>query len=103
LSSRQLTRLILAGLVLGIVLEELERFGCSNRVASFVLPMGYSLPKFHLPQAGVLLLLGADHFLDMGRTGINVVGNSIAAALVSRWEGELHQGQATCTRSAQTP
>ena len=22
--------------------EELERFGCSNRVASFVLPMGYS-------------------------------------------------------------
>jgi Na+/H+-dicarboxylate symporter len=37
----------------------------------------------------VLLLLGADHFLDMGRTGINVVGNSIAAALVSKWEGEL--------------
>jgi Na+/H+-dicarboxylate symporter len=128
-------------------LEELERFGCSNRVASFVLPMGYSfnlagsmmycgfavlfiaqvygiglslgqqallvvvlmltskgiagvpraslvvvaatLPQFHLPQAGVLLLLGADHFLDMGRTAINVVGNSIAAALVSKWEGEL--------------
>jgi Na+/H+-dicarboxylate symporter len=140
-------------------LEELERFGCSNRVASFVLPMGYSfnltgsmlycsfatlfiaqvygielgfgqqalllavlmltskgiagvpraslvvvaatLPQFHLPQAGVLLLLGADHFLDMGRTGINVVGNSIAAALVSKWEGELHQGQAACTQSAQ--
>jgi Na+/H+-dicarboxylate symporter len=52
-----------------------------------------TLPQFHLPQAGVLLLLGADHFLDMGRTGINVVGNSIAAALVSKWEGELTAGQ----------
>ena len=51
------------------------------------------LPQFQLPQAGVLLLLGADHFLDMGRTGINVVGNSIAAALVSKWEGELTEGQ----------
>jgi Na+/H+-dicarboxylate symporter len=50
-----------------------------------------TLPQFHLPQAGVLLLLGADHFLDMGRTGINVVGNSIAAALVSKWEGELSE------------
>jgi Na+/H+-dicarboxylate symporter len=128
-------------------LEELERFGCSNRVASFVLPVGYSfnlagsmmycgfaimfiaqvygielglgqqallvavlmltskgiagvpraslvvvaatLPQFHLPEAGVLLLMGADHFLDMGRTATNVMGNSIAAALVSKWEGEL--------------
>jgi Na+/H+-dicarboxylate symporter len=128
-------------------LEELERFGCSNRVASFVLPVGYSfnldgsmmyctfammfiaqvygielgfgqqalmvavlmltskgiagvpraslvvvaatLTQFHMPEAGVLLLLGADHFLDMGRSATNVLGNSIAAVLVSKWEGEL--------------
>jgi Na+/H+-dicarboxylate symporter len=128
-------------------LEELERFGCSNRVASFVLPVGYSfnldgsmmyctfaimfiaqaygievslaqqvamiavlmltskgiagvpraslvvvaaaLTQFNLPEAGMLLLLGIDHFLDMGRSATNVVGNSIATAVVCKWEGEL--------------
>jgi Na+/H+-dicarboxylate symporter len=127
-------------------LEELERFGISARVASFVLPLGYSfnlvgsmmycafavtflaqihgvalsgtrqiatlatlmlmskgmagvprgalvvvaatLPQLHIPEEGLLLLIGVDHFLDMGRSAINVMGNSIAAAVVSRWEGE---------------
>jgi len=128
-------------------LEQLERFGCSNRIASFVLPIGYSfnldgsmmyctfaslfiaqaygihlsagqqilmlailmltskgmagvpraslvviaatLPQFNIPEGGLLLLLGIDHFLDMGRSATNVVGNSVAVAVVSRWEGEL--------------
>jgi len=131
-------------------LEELERFGCSNRVASFVLPMGYSfnldgsmmyctfavmfiaqvydiqlsvaeqimmlailmltskgiagvpraslvviaatLAQFNIPEAGLLLLLGIDHFLDMGRSATNVVGNSVATVLVSHWEKELRGG-----------
>jgi Na+/H+-dicarboxylate symporter len=130
-------------------LEELERFGCSNRIASFVLPMGYSfnldgsmiyctfavmfiaqvygielsigqqimmvailmltskgiagvpraslvviaatLSQFNIPEAGLLLLLGVDHFLDMGRSATNVIGNSIATAVVSKWEGELRE------------
>ncbi|WP_293762349.1 dicarboxylate/amino acid:cation symporter [uncultured Aquitalea sp.] len=128
-------------------LEQLERFGCSNKIASFVLPMGYSfnldgsmmyctfavifiaqaygieltlaqevtmllilmltskgmagvpraslvviaatLAQFNIPEAGLLLLLGIDHFLDMGRSATNVVGNSIATAVVAKWEGEL--------------
>jgi Na+/H+-dicarboxylate symporter len=128
-------------------LEELERFGASNRVASFVLPLGYSfnldgsmmyctfavmfiaqvygielsfgqqlmmvailmltskgmagvpraslvviaatLGQFGIPETGLLLLLGVDHFLDMGRSATNVIGNSIATAVVSKWEGEL--------------
>ena len=128
-------------------LEELERFGCSNRIASFVLPMGYSfnldgsmmyctfatlfiaqmsgieipfgqqvlmvailmltskgiagvpraslvviaatLPQFGIPEAGLLLLLGIDQFLDMGRSATNVVGNSVATVVVSKWEREL--------------
>jgi len=128
-------------------LEELEAFGVSKRVASFVLPLGYSfnldgsmmyctfaslfiaqaygvhlswveigtmvlmlmvtskgiagvpraslvviaatLPTFHIPEAGLALVLGVDHFLDMGRSATNVIGNSVAAAAVSRWEGEL--------------
>ena len=128
-------------------LEELERFGVSPRIASFVLPLGYSfnldgsmmyctfaslfiaqaygvhlswgqrglmlllflvtskgiagvpraslvviaatLPYFHIPEAGLLLVFGVDHVLDMGRSATNVIGNSVAAAAVARWEGEL--------------
>lgn len=44
------------------------------------------LPMFHLPEAGVLLILGIDHFLDMGRTLTNVMGNAIATAVVAKWE-----------------
>jgi Na+/H+-dicarboxylate symporter len=128
-------------------LEALERFGASKRIASFVLPLGYSfnldgsmmyctfatlfiaqaygidltlaqkltmllllmvtskgmagvpraslvviaatLSFFHIPEAGLLLILAVDHFLDMGRSATNVVGNSIATAVVAKWEGEL--------------
>ncbi len=126
---------------------ELERFGCNNRIVSFVLPLGYSfnldgsmmymtfaslfiaqsygihldfgtqmsmllvlmltskgiagvpraslvviagtLATFNIPEAGLALLLGIDPLLDMGRSATNVVGNSVATAVVSKWEGAL--------------
>jgi Na+/H+-dicarboxylate symporter len=129
-----------------VLLYKLEQIGVSNRIASFVLPLGYSfnligsmcyctfaalfvaqaydialtpgqvaqllflvfvaskgianvpraslvvvvslLPYFHLPEAGALLILGVDHFLDMGRTCTNTVATAIAAASVAKWEGE---------------
>jgi Na+/H+-dicarboxylate symporter len=130
---------------------ELERFGCKNKIVSFVLPLGYSfnldgsmmymtfaslfiaqsygmnidfatqismllvlmltskgiagvpraslvviagtLATFNIPEAGIALLLGIDPLLDMGRSATNVVGNSVATAVVSKWEGELaHHG-----------
>lgn len=128
---------------------ELERFGCEEKVVSFVLPLGYSfnldgsmmymtfaslfiaqsygihldtatqlsmllvlmltskgiagvpraslvviagtLTTFKIPEAGLALLLGIDPVLDMGRTAINVVGNSVATAVVSKWEGAIHE------------
>lgn len=128
-------------------LEGLERFGVKNRLAAFVLPIGYSfnldgsmmyctfaavfiaqaygielslstqltmmlvlmltskgmagvpraslvviaatLAQFDIPEAGLLLLLGIDHFLDMARSATNVIGNGIATAVVAKWEGEL--------------
>ena len=42
-----------------------------------------------LPEDGLLLILAVDHFLDMGRSATNVVGNSIATAAVAKWEGQL--------------
>ena len=128
-------------------LEELERFGVPPRIASFVLPLGYSfnldgsmmymtfatifiaqaygidlsigqeitmllvlmitskgmagvpraslvviaatMSMFHIPEAGLLLILAVDHFLDMGRSATNVVGNAVASSVVARWEGDL--------------
>jgi Na+/H+-dicarboxylate symporter len=48
-----------------------------------------TLNQFNIPEAGLLLILGVDTFLDMGRSATNAVGNSIAAAVVAKWEGEL--------------
>lgn len=49
-----------------------------------------TLTTFNLPEAGLLLILGVDQFLDMGRSATNVVGNAIATTAVARWENELH-------------
>ncbi|SAK90621.1 sodium:dicarboxylate symporter [Caballeronia calidae] len=48
-----------------------------------------TLNHFNIPEAGLLLILGVDTFLDMGRSATNAVGNSIASAVVAKWEGEL--------------
>jgi Na+/H+-dicarboxylate symporter len=129
------------------LLQQLERFGCDEKVCGLVLPLGYSfnldgsmmymtfavlfiaqaygidmpladqllmllvllftskgvagvpraslivisatLSMFKIPEAGLLLLLGIDQILDMGRSATNVFGNSIASALISRWEKAL--------------
>lgn len=128
-------------------IEALEKYGCSNRIISFVLPIGYSfnldgsimymafatqfiaqaygmelntqqqitmllillvtskgmagvpraslvviaamLGSFNIPEAGLLLILGIDQILDMGRSATNVLGNAVATAVVSKWEKEL--------------
>lgn len=48
-----------------------------------------TLTQFGLPVEGVALLLGVDTFLDMGRTATNVVGNAVATAVITKWEGML--------------
>ncbi|EJD0486622.1 dicarboxylate/amino acid:cation symporter [Salmonella enterica] len=131
-------------------LNKLEKFGVSSKIASFVLPIGYSfnlvgsmaycsfatvfiaqacnielsmgeqitmllilmltskgmagvprasmvviaatLNQFNIPEAGLILLMGVDPFLDMGRSATNVMSNAMGAAIVGRWEGE-HFGQ----------
>ena len=132
-------------------LEALDKFGVPPRIASFVLPLGYSfnldgsmmymtfaslfiaqlygidlsfgqqlamlltlmvtskgmaavpraslvviagtMAQFNLPEAGLVLILAVDQFLDMGRTGTNVVGNAVATVVVAKWEGELDPPQ----------
>ncbi len=56
--------------------------------ASLVVIAG-TMAQFNLPEAGLVLILAVDQFLDMGRTGTNVVGNAVATAVVAKWEGAL--------------
>lgn len=44
------------------------------------------VPEFGLPPHGVVLLMGIDALMDMGRTCVNVVGNCVATAVVAEWE-----------------
>jgi Na+/H+-dicarboxylate symporter len=48
-----------------------------------------TMAQFNIPEAGLVLILAIDQFLDMGRSGTNVVGNAVATAVVAKWEGEL--------------
>ncbi len=48
-----------------------------------------TLAMFHIPQQGLLLLLGIDQILDMARSATNVVGNSLASAVICKMEGVL--------------
>jgi Na+/H+-dicarboxylate symporter len=43
---------------------------------------------FNIPIEGVALILPIDHFCDMFRSATNVLGNSIATAVVGQWEGK---------------
>jgi Na+/H+-dicarboxylate symporter len=63
------------------------------------------LPMFGLPEAGLLLIMGIDHFLDMGRTATNVIGNALASTVVAKWEGALgpQRADAAAAPGAEAP
>jgi Na+/H+-dicarboxylate symporter len=48
-----------------------------------------TVPMFGLPATGILLIMGVDQILDMGRTVTNVLGNGLATAAVAKWQGEM--------------
>ena len=48
-----------------------------------------TLPMFNIPETGLVLILAVDHFIDMGRTATNVIGNAVAASVIATWEGAL--------------
>ena len=48
-----------------------------------------ALSFMQIPEAGISLILAVDHFLDMGRSATNVIGNAAASMVVANWEGEL--------------
>lgn len=67
--------------------------GMAGVARASVVVVAATLPMFNLPEAGLLLIIGIDQFLDMARTATNVVGNSIATAVVARAE-QVHETEA---------
>ena len=68
--------------------------GIAGVPRSALVVLAATIPSFNIPVAGILLLMGIDHFLDMGRSAINVLGNGVAAAMLSQNEGMLSEGEA---------
>lgn len=56
---------------------------------SFVVLLA-TLGTVNIPLEGLAFIAGIDRILDMGRTVVNVVGNSLAAIVISKWQGEFN-------------
>nr|WP_232099843.1 dicarboxylate/amino acid:cation symporter [Pseudomonas putida] len=68
--------------------------GMAGVARASVVVVAATLPMFNLPEAGLLLIIGIDQFLDMARTATNVVGNSIATAVVAKSEPQAEPDEA---------
>ncbi len=53
-----------------------------------------TVSSFNLPLWPVMAIMGIDELMDMARTSVNVLGNSLAAVVVARWEDEFDDDQA---------
>jgi len=49
-----------------------------------------TLASLNYPLIGVAILLGIDHFLDMARTTVNLIGNCLATIFIARWENDFN-------------
>jgi proton glutamate symport protein len=54
-----------------------------------------TLVTFGLPLEGVLLIIGVDELMDMARTTVNLIGNSLSTTIIARWEGEFRNAPAS--------
>lgn len=69
--------------------------GMAGVARASIVVVAATLPMFSLPEAGILLIIGIDQFLDMGRTATNVIGNSISTAVVASMEKDIHDDEET--------
>jgi proton glutamate symport protein len=53
-----------------------------------------TVSSFGLPYWPVMAILGIDELMDMARTSVNVIGNTLASCVIAKWEGEFDQEKA---------
>jgi proton glutamate symport protein len=63
--------------------------GVAGVPRSSLVVLSGALAQFGLPLQGIAVILGADAFMDMARTSLNVVGNCLATVLLAKWDGSL--------------
>lgn len=61
--------------------------------ASLVILIG-TAASFGLPLWPIMAILGIDELMDMARTSVNVIGNTLASCVIARWEGEFDHEKA---------
>lgn len=61
--------------------------------ASLVILLG-TAATFNLPLWPIMAILGIDELMDMARTSVNVIGNTLASCVIARWEGEFDDQKA---------
>ncbi len=49
---------------------------------------------FHFPLWPIMAIYGIDELMDMARTSVNVIGNTLASCVIARWEGEFDDEKA---------
>ena len=62
--------------------------GTANVTAASLVILAVILTSIGLPVEAIAIVAGVDRFIDMGRTCINVFGNTIAALLLHRFGGK---------------
>ena len=50
--------------------------------------------SFGMPAWPIMAILGIDELMDMARTSVNVIGNTLASCVIARWEGEFNDKKA---------
>jgi len=74
-----------------VVMLMLTSKGVAGVPRSSLVVLMASAAALHLPTAAVLIILGVDTLMDMGRTAMNVIGNCLAVVVVARWEGQMQR------------
>ncbi|KIS03725.1 cation:dicarboxylate symporter family transporter [Paucilactobacillus wasatchensis] len=60
--------------------------------ASFVVLLA-TVSTIGVPMSGLTFIAGIDRFVDMGRTAVNVVGNSLATMVIGKSENEFDEAK----------
>lgn len=60
--------------------------GIAGVPGASILVLSATLDSVGIPLEGIGYIMGVERILDMGRTAVNVIGNALAAMVISRWE-----------------
>jgi aerobic C4-dicarboxylate transport protein len=78
-----------------LVIMIISSKGAAGVVGSGFIVLASSLSAIgHVPVAGIVLILGIDRFMSEGRSMTNMIGNTIATILISKWQNAFDHKKA---------